>query len=583
MKNSGLKILSLLSFVFLISCVNEEYDLDKELKTEATLFENIAVPVGNIKKITIDDLLFTDDAEMVGVTEDGDYFLDFISGSYESSVDIPSFSIEGMRLEDQTIYFNIPPSFVGTSLDALDLTIRYSDLVPGGLDFDMDIIVDSPMPEELIDVDEIHMDGTMTCNFSTNVGKVFVSKGFEISFPDYVFISKRSSSASYEIVDSHRLRFLADTEVSTASPLSIGVSFDRLNVPEGAISENSGVRKVIINDKANVKGDFYVRTKDFTDIPEEIRIIMHIGVENLAVTKAMVSLDIESHLPSQEIILGDMPDIMEGNDIIIDLYNPSIDLLLNNGSPFGFYLTGDLTAYNSSGSHNIHIGVEGPGSATGDEIFVDANGSMEYYFSRRTMTDIPSGAGNIVIPDIAELIKDLPEKITIHDLTVYPVADAVMIDAGASYDITVDYGVSAPMSFGEDLNLAFTQTIENLGLTFDEVKVRSAELRMEIINTIPVDFSIEAECIDSDGEEMSGTTLSMDNHISAGSQDSPVTTPVKISLSNRSGILDIDELKLTMKALSASSEYHGICLNKNQGFEIRNIVLSLPDGVGVEF
>ena len=151
MKNSGLKILSLLSFVFLISCVNEEYDLDKELKTEATLFENITVPVGNIKKITIDDLLFTDDAEIVGVTEDGDYFLDFISGSYESSVDIPSFSIEGMRLEDQTIYFNIPPSFVGTSLDALDLTIRYSDLVPGGLDFDMDIIVDSPMPEELID------------------------------------------------------------------------------------------------------------------------------------------------------------------------------------------------------------------------------------------------------------------------------------------------------------------------------------------------------------------------------------------------------------------------------------------------
>ena len=566
-----------------LGCVNTEYDLDKQIVTEATLFEKISVPVGSLGQITIDDILFADDNEMIRTNADGDYFMDFTTGKFDSQVEIPSFSIEGMRLEDQIIHFSMPSYLVGMSTNGLDRVIRYSDIIPGGLAFNMDIEVDSPLPSELVSVSEVHLDGSMTCNFTLNTGKLFVSKGFELDFPEYLTIVKASTSTKYDVVDGHILRFLADSEVSASSPLSVEVKLNKLMLPKDAIQVQGDSRRVVINDNVGIKGDFYLQTKDFPQIPDEVLITLHVGVEDLSVTKAKVSLDLTTDIPSEEIILGELPDILEGNEIVVDLYNPYINLEINNMSPFGFYVAGDITAYNSSDSYNIHIGGDGSASSSDEEIFVFSNSMKQFYFSRREMNDIPSGATNITIPGIAEMIKDIPERIIIHDMTINPIADEVMIDAGASYKVAVDYTVSSPLAFDEEFNLMFTQTIEDLALTFDEVKVESAQLRMEIVNTIPVAFSIEADCIDSSGKALPNVKLSMDKSIAAGSLENPSVTPVSITLTNKKGALDVDGLNLTMKASSSSSEFAGICLNKKQGFEIRNIVLALPDGVGVEF
>ena len=40
-----------------ISCVNEEYDLEKEINTDIQILENISMPVGDVAKITIDKIL----------------------------------------------------------------------------------------------------------------------------------------------------------------------------------------------------------------------------------------------------------------------------------------------------------------------------------------------------------------------------------------------------------------------------------------------------------------------------------------------------------------------------------------------
>ena len=76
--------------------------------------------------------------------------------------------------------------------------------------------------------------------------------------------------------------------------------------------------------------------------------------------------------------------------------------------------------------------------------------------------------------------------------------------------------------------------------------------------------------------------VSVDKVIAAGSQASPATTPVVLRIENTDGTFNVNSLRLTLTATSVNPEYHGVCLNRNQGLEINDIVLRLPDGIGVE-
>ena len=103
------------------------------------------------------------------------------------------------------------------------------------------------------------------------------------------------------------------------------------------------------------------------------------------------------------------------------------------------------------------------------------------------------------------------------------------------------------------------------------------------MNSIPVDFVLSAVCIDQNGNEVSETEVSLDKEIKAGSQYSPVTTSLKLEIRNKTGKLQIEGLRLTMQANAPDAEFVGIPLNENQGFEIKDLFITLPDGIGLEF
>ena len=137
-----------------LSCENQDYDLqNKEINTEVKVLENISMPVGDLNKITIKDILFNGSQEVPSLKEDasGDLSLELATGSIETSIDLPSFAVEGIRMEDATINFLIPSQFAGMDAGILgDRMIRYSDLSDSGLAFQIDIDIDNAIPYELI-------------------------------------------------------------------------------------------------------------------------------------------------------------------------------------------------------------------------------------------------------------------------------------------------------------------------------------------------------------------------------------------------------------------------------------------------
>ena len=576
-------MLAVLGFIFLFSsCVNEDYDLNKGIVAEGTLFENISAPIGNVEKITIENLLFSGEgsSSVIKTDADGNLYMDFAGGNASATVEVPSFSLGRIELDDQVIAFDIPAEFrqlVNSGFINTDWTLKYSSLVGNqkGLDLQTPIEISSTLPDGIKKISEVYLDADLSCDFSVNAGVMHISEGFSISFPSFIHISKKGNSTDYEVIDSHVVKFVKDAVLSAGSPLSLKLSFDRISVADSNLSNG----KISFDDAINIEGDFYVDSKDLSYIPENIKIIMGVAFDEIKVTEAIASLNYTASFPSEDITIGELPELLSGKGVCMDLYNPVLSLELENGAPFGFSLDAEITAFNASGSHNLHIGSKG--QTNSDYIYIPAESSKEYMFSRRKLESVPQGAANIVIPAMGELIKEVPERLRIHDLNVNLDDKMTKVKIGSRFNVGVDYGMSSQLAFGEDLYLSLVQDIKDLNLSL-EADIRSAKISMDIVNSIPVDFAIEAVCLDAAGNKINSTKVSIDKTIAAGSHTSPTSTPVVLAIENNAAQFNVASLRLSLTATSSNPAFYGVCLNRNQGLEINNLVLTLPDGIGVE-
>ena len=197
--------------LFLMSCVNEEYDLSEGVQADGTFMENISVPIGSVQKITLDKILFENGEtsnSAISYASNGDLHIEFFGQQEEFSYTVPSWNFNDIIFEDQLIKFPIPP---------VDFTLKYSDVTGKPLSFGMQYDVDSPLPDEIIDATEISLDATLTCRFTLSAGTLYVAEGFELVFPKYVSLVKPAESTDYEIIDRCKLKLAKDLMISQSN------------------------------------------------------------------------------------------------------------------------------------------------------------------------------------------------------------------------------------------------------------------------------------------------------------------------------------------------------------------------------
>lgn len=569
-------LLSTAAAAFLFSsCVDKDYDLNNGITSEATLMENLAAPIGNIEKITLDKLLFSEPGSDNGISynEDGDIYMELAGDDSRMTVGVQYFGLGGLYLDGQNIEFDIPDQIEGLPSQYVDMTLKYSDVAGEALSLAMDLELETELPDGIRSVSEVYLDSSLECTFNVWNGIMYVSKGFEFVFPDFLSISLKSSSNSYEVVG-NKVRFLRDAVLSEDSPIELSLSLDCLRVSEEDVyTDRYGRRMIRLDGSIDINGDFYIKTKDYQYIPDDLSLNINVSCAEMYVTEVLASLDFEYEIDGANLYIDRLPEIFQGDDVCVDLYNPMISLAVYNGSPFGLSLDADISAYTDTKVNELHLGSYG--IENDSYIYIPESSSKEYIISRRAMTSVPQESVNVVVPELADLIKEIPRSISIDNVNVKASNGLTMIETGRDYEVAMEYSFSSPLSFGEDLHVAFTQDLDlNFSLGVD---IKSAELEMEIVSTIPVDFEIAAECPYDEGMK-----VSVDKAIASGSLDSPVTTPVVLRIENEDGDFNVSSLRLTLTAGSVNPEFHGVCLNRNQGLEINDIVLRLPDGIGVK-
>lgn len=601
-------------------CVNEQYDLSKGIDMTIGADVNISVPVGSTEFIEIGDFLKIEESEnnMIFMDETtGDYYLSFSGDEpFSTTIEVPEINLGTTESEEVEVKLDISENadlkdFIGKPIDKdlIDLIGRSEfeyDIPPTT---QMPITIDEELPEQVKDIRKINLNTAINFNFSISEGATSLSD-IVIAFPEFMTVA--ATQTGLTVKNGHEVTINDPLRIESGNPLSISIiikeiDFDKMPVGMGIVSVDGKNRVIIGTDSqpvsVDVSGKIKIDLYDFSQVPAEVGVIMDISLDQLVVGSAEVKIDASETVEDQNIEVGELPEFLTSNNVVLDVYNPVIRLDVKNGSPLAASLDADINAFigeESTLDSPIHIGANGnPGT---EPISISPNTDASIFVSRRGEHDNPQpGDIDIAVPAIADLIKTVPEKLTISNIVIDADSDSYLsVFPGKSYECAVAYGVSAWMAFGPDLLIEYSTDIKDLnealnpggdgetsgegqeqgGLDY-EIDLRNVEIKFNLHNSIPLNVALKAEPIDVEGNVMEDVEVKLTGDVKSGSAENPAVCPMAVNLkATLESIKTFDGIKLTIKGTS-SEETVGVVLNSKQGIQLTDVSAKVSAGATI--
>ena len=564
------------SLLALTSCeeyINEDYDLSKDIDMTVSALPGLTVPVGNVSKVTVADILDLDltDKGLVYPDDNGDFVVEYAHNGQKLEVNVPDLGI-GSSLLNKDIFDPISIDFPVSSayypgISSVGFNLYYSDLTGAPLSLTTSMDFDVEFPSEVKDVKCIEFQPlAVLMDVRTSLDRIYMKSGFKIRFPEYIYLEEYYTDL--EIEDEHTL-VINDNKIV---PAFLQFSIARIDVPEGAYSNG----RLVLNPEIEIEGDFYVNTAEIADFTNDHQITISASISKVEVDGAELMFDGEYELDDIEVEIEGIPDFLTAEDAVLDIYNPSLYMSVENPFNFQFGLQAELTSYHKGGhSASVSLGKD-------PEIVIEKNSQPWYVISRREM-ELYEGFVNIVDPALGDMFCRVPEKFTVNDIKVkvgsadeYQWYDLYY----NSYTLPYYFRLNLPLAFGENLNFSYDYDVDVANIKFSAM-IEQATMTLDLINSIPLAFDLDVEAIDYNGNTVEGVNFDIDAKIASGTHDSPVTTPVTLSLSTTEKSISLGGIRMKLRASAPSAEHVGVVLNKNQGIELKGISLSVPSGVTI--
>ena len=95
--------------ILVSSCVNDEYDLKKELDKEITVLKNISLPVGEIGKLSLEDIMDLKTTQnVIDIDGNGNYVLSVTGEKLSFVLDGFEFKISKSQFPTEPIIVHFP-------------------------------------------------------------------------------------------------------------------------------------------------------------------------------------------------------------------------------------------------------------------------------------------------------------------------------------------------------------------------------------------------------------------------------------------------------------------------------------------
>lgn len=581
---SGVAMLS--AAVSVTSCLNEDYDLTKDIDTNIGIDGDISAPLGNSEFILVDDFLNlgNDAADVLKADASGNYYFSVTGRGTSSDVELPVLSFSDELVTDGGYIARIRKS---------ELPLPSSGTVPAEQytkHFNVSstpMTVNEDVPHEIRDVKDAEVSGVVKISLMVTTGKATLSD-LIIDFPEYLEFAE-VKDAGLNFNPDGNLLTIKSPQISTMAKNYylnvVGIDFDKIPSGQGFLPSQ---HKIVLNDEIKLSAfDVNAVLSDLGTtveaIPNEIVADIDISISSLIVKTALVKVDPDIVIDPFISNVGELPDFLSGDEVVLDLYNPVLKLNIDNHTPLKLNLNADIMSYKGADHRSAHVG-----NANGGEAISLTPSGMNRLYVSRTGEGVPTGFSSVVVPDFSSLISIVPDRVGMENIDVEAADEFVTLTSGGRYNVVYDFELAAALAFGKDVKIVYSTDFTGWNETFnpnDEsfaLEVRDADVKFDFVNMIPMAISLDAAAIDVDGNVIPGIKVTLNGNIPAGSVEKPSTSALNLNLEGSAEQMrKLDGLRLNLTG-SDPGTMSGVCLNKNQGVQFKNMKIRLQAKMDIE-
>lgn len=584
---SKAKKLSLFTFAILsigsfTGCIDNDYDLDGVDMTIGIGNGEFLLPSCSTDSIRLSEVLELNESETVVEKDNGDYYyLQDGNNVSPTHTKVDKITVVKHRGESQDFSFSVA--------NYLHQSGKRTKTTNIPVDFNQKQVVYSfaykgSIPNEVEELIVANTDGKITINtsFSPEVQKfVPVIAELSLELPSFLTIENVNSKLDHTQNGSK----LVFKNVSTASNLKVDftigkIDFKKKSSPLGSLSTSNRNLSMNADIQMGIKIN-NIALGSSIDGADKCKITADMIINNdLVIEKVRGKFN-----PSIELddlgstdVTG-IPDFLTNEGVVIDIDNPQITLNLESNLDVPGFIGGTLTAVkNGQKTANITI----------PEVKVLANATSKICICRNKSKVNQAAYTEVVeVPNLSTVLNPIPDHINFAgharaDKTVE--ADFVL---GKQYTIKPSYRIEAPLAFGENARIVYTDSFDDFNSDIKDIEVKDntyIEFSGDVESKVPAYLNASAVAIDINGNEMpeSEVKVAVDGEIKASADGkTPAVSTLKITMKpTKSALKKLDGLKFTVSG-SAKSEKNtesvvGQTLNsKHHTLIIKNIKIKL--------
>ena len=555
--------------------IDKDYDLNKEVDLRVTVVPGATLPIGSLESVSIGPLVrgivkvqkqVLKKTDLFDFDEGGNLCVLIDSSKREVEYLIDSVAIQPSLNEDKVeISTNFPSGWKSREIP-VKIPMRFT-LGTKGLGNRISAIRE---------VDLEPMEWVISFSLAPLKGFTLL-KGTEITLPEWAFASE--PSGPFSLTAGHVLTLEKDLTISSEDGLTVPVIVNKLFVENGIqVPEETEMN---LEGVISLEGTIRLSSADVTS---ELSGDVTLGGQ------ASVSIP-EGKFDEAEVILGETPVVLNLFSFPVTLnlltsyadlepYDLECEFQVESRYPAGVEYSTILRIYNDEFDA---LGEFPLGSFYGrTPIHFPAEMNTSLYFSG-SGSNAPEGSMSYKIDGLTDVLQSKESVMAVSFGSVEVSQDEtwVKVRPGVDYGFQVTNRAIMPLRLGKDASFSADKDIHGFAVdtTMALDFISPMRIKMDAVNTIPVDLNLHVEMIDKDGNVVSEYSPVVKSDIKAGTLDTPSSSQVEIGF-NTDTIVPFDGIRIEFSI--GGGVKTNTPLNEKQAIRLKNIALEVPEGLTVD-
>lgn len=578
-KRVTLLLASLLVGGFLVTgCTNSDYDFNEIDATMGFGGDGLELPASSTMDIPLKDVLDLEENGSVKLDDEGNYLFQLTgSGSSEANP-----KIEPIRLEGRSYNANIPISLSASAKATRSLTA--SSVIPEVKEKMFEYHGVDKSVKSLTKANMKPVTMKLTLGFSGISSVISKIKKATLTLPGYLSLNRVVGDGNDMPIPTSSRIDIAD--ISTSRDLVLTITSNELLFSE---QDAYGTLSIAKDGKIDMDGYFGLKIDDFeltgTPSTANMSIAAKVEVENIELTSATGVFDPEVNFGTLgEVDVTGVPDFLSDDNVVADLANPQILLTINNEMNVAATVKATVTA-TKSGQTTATVQLP--------EMYIEKNSvspTTQICICREKTPELTAqyGEKNVyAVSNLSTLINKIPDHVSIGNVEARAdQSKEATVEFGKPYHITPSYEVYAPLAFGKDAVIEYSDQFDGWNDDIDDLELSEntyVRLTADAISKVPAALILEATPLGVGGADISNLieVNIKKGEVSASTDgETAVTSPLEVEIREKvkGGLKQLDGLsyKVQGKATHNGTTVEGITLNANKHtLKLNNIKVKL--------